>query len=131
MKEHKPMRFKLILFVTILIIFNKPLYAFDKWSKQDVVLQEIDTVFQVIDWLQTREIATNEDYYEAKLASKFIGSHPSTKAVDVYFLGTLLAKIGITHILPSKYRTYWQAGTIGLELYCVQHNYSIGIRIKF
>ena len=113
--------------IIFLLLISTNVFAFDKWSDKDINLQRVDTVLHIADWLQTREIATNDDYYET---NKILGKYPSMSEVNLYFFSTLLLKIGITHILPSEYRTYWQAGTIGCSLYYTTHNYGLGIRIK-
>ena len=100
---------------------------FDKWTREDKILQGTQLFVQGIDWLQTREIVDDPHYWET---NPHIGEDPTTRDVDRYFimsagLGTL-----VTHILPQEYRKYWLMFRIGTSSAMVMHNYHIGIRIK-
>ena len=112
----------------IVISFSAPAFAADPWSKQDIALETLWVALHVIDWGQTRYIAKHPTFYEG---NPLLGKHPSVSKVDAYFaVGTLL-HVGITHILPSKYRPYWQMITIGGSGYCVINNESLGVGLNF
>ncbi len=100
---------------------------FDKWTREDKILQGIQLGVQGIDWLQTREIARNDDYYEA---NPQIGKYPTQWEVDRYFLVSAGLGVLITHLLPQEHRKYWLSFRIGVSSSMVIHNYNIGIRIK-
>jgi hypothetical protein len=114
----------------ILSVFRPfPVLAADPWSKQDIALEGIYLALKTIDMGQTLDIAAQPDkYYEV---NPVLGRHPSKSAVYAYFLTTSLLHIGITNVLPTKYRPWFQGVTIGLSGACVIHNYSIGLRVNF
>ncbi len=116
------------IIVAILILLPVNAAAFDEWTKEDIILQSLQTAITAVDWLQTREIAVNDDYWES---NPILGKYPTTQEVDRYFLCTELLKIGFTHVLPQKYRKYWLMFWIGASGALVQHNYNMGIRINF
>ena len=104
--------------------------AADPWSRRDVALQATYFLFHALDWGQTRQIARAPDrYWEA--CNPLLGSHPSQGRVDAYFTLSTLAHAGITHLLPSRYRPYWQGITIGVSGYCVGRNLSIGLGVRW
>lgn len=81
----------------------------------------------VADWGQTRDIATNPDYYEA---NKILGTHPSIGDVNVYFI-TSLAAINVGYyLMPVKYRDTFALIVAARRSSSVFNNYSLGIRIK-
>jgi hypothetical protein len=104
-------------------------FAFDKWSKRDYTLQATWTVLHIVDWGQTLDITKNPDkFHENNL---IIGEHPSVGRVNTYMgLSVLISPI-ITHILPSKWRPYFQVLSIGVTTGCVVNNYNVGLRVNF
>lgn len=110
-------------------LFAKPAWAADPWSNRDVALQLAYTSLHVIDWGQTRYIAQNPLNHSE--VNKILGEHPSPERVDVYFAGTLIAHVLVTHFLPAKYRPWWQLATISMEGYCVNHNFKAGVKVAF
>lgn len=104
--------------------------AADPWTKQDVALEATYILLHALDWGQTRQIARAPDrYYEA--LNPLLGRHPSQGRVDAYFALSTIAHAGITHLLPAKYRPYWQGVTIGISGYCVGLNLSIGLGFRW
>ena len=101
--------------------------GFDKWTREDKVLQGTQLAVQGIDWLQTREIARNDDYYET---NPHIGEDPTTWEVDRYFLVSSGLGMLVTHILPQEYRKHWLSFRIGVSAGMVTHNYNMGIKIR-
>jgi hypothetical protein len=104
--------------------------AADPWSRQDIALEGTFIFLHIVDWGQTRDISKNPDkYYEG--INPFLGEHPSTERVDLWFVTTTLAHIVITNYLPSKYRPYFQGVTIGITGAAVIRNFSIGLSVNF
>ena len=68
--------------------------------------------------------ATNEQ-------NKFIGKYPSKEEVREYFALSYLVTTGLTYILPPDWSHGFQTGVITMEVIVVEHNYSIGIGVKF
>jgi hypothetical protein len=113
----------------ILFLMVSPALAADPWSKQDIALEGVYLALKTIDMGQTLDIAGQPDkYYEV---NPVLGRQPSQSAVYAYFLTTSLLHIGVTHVLPAKYRPWFQGVTIGLSGACVIHNYSIGLQVRF
>lgn len=114
----------------ILIIFvTSPVLAFDKWSIQDKALEAAWQSIHLMDWGQTSMIARNSDrYYEM---NPILGKHPSTQMVHGYMAVGALAHLGVTHILPKKWRPYWQGVTIGMSGICVVNNFNVGLGVRF
>jgi len=103
-----------------------------KWTKMDTVFQAASIVSIAADWNQTRQIAKNPTlYYEDGVAEAFLGRHPSVSGVNWYFAGSMILNTAIARTLPNPYRRMFQIGTIGYEAYWINHNYGIGIRVKF
>lgn len=117
------------LVISILIcLMSSTVLATDEWTKKDTAYQSVFLTLQTVDWLQTKEIARNPNYYEMNL---ILGRNPSQNAVDVYFLSTSILHTGIAYYLPKKYRRYWQYIFIGVQVGYIGHNYNAGIRISF
>jgi hypothetical protein len=102
--------------------------AGDAWSERDKYLEATYLTLHVVDWLQTKDIAARQGYYEM---NPILGRHPSQSMVDLYFIGTGLAHVGLIHVLPKEYRPWVQGGTIALEIGCIGHNYSAGVKWRF
>ena len=119
---------KLLTIILICLMFPTTISAQDKWVKKDTIYQATFLTLMAVDYLQTKEIARNSNYYERNL---ILGKNPSQNEVDLYFLSTAILHTGIAYYLPKKYRRYWQGVFIGIQIGCVGHNYNIGIRIGF
>lgn len=118
-----------ILSISILICLMPILsLAGDKWTQEDTAYQAVFITALSCDWLQTKEIARNPNYYETNF---ILGKYPSQNEVDFYLLSAAILHTGIAYYLPKEYRRIWQCFWIGVEMNCVRHNYSSGIRINF
>lgn len=116
-----------ILIVIIVLLISSPVFGSD-WSKKDTAYQLTYTALHIIDWGQTRNIVNNGRYYDN---NPVLGKHPSMGEVNTYFILTLLGYTTISYILPSKYRRYWQVGTIVIQSGVVGHNFNIGLKVDF
>lgn len=113
----------------LLLLFPALVHAGDDWSITDKALFATSSALLVIDWGQTRYIAKHPNrFYEKNV---LLGKHPSVRAVNAYFIGALVGNYLLTDRLDRPYRTYFQAGLIGLELVVTASNKKIGIRIQF
>jgi len=121
----------IVLLVTILIVLITTLHgnAADKWSRQDYQLEAVCLVLKAVDWRQTVYIAKHPVRY--KEWNPVLGKHPSKSQVNTYFALTAVGHVFVTHVLPAKWRSYWQCFWIGLSGYNVARNVSIGIKIRF
>ena len=61
----------------------------------------------------------------------FLGVHPSKTKICIMIPLAMLAHIYIADLLPAKWRGRWQYIFIGIEAAAVNHNYKLGVRIKF
>ncbi|OEU63371.1 MAG: hypothetical protein BA867_08695 [Desulfobacterales bacterium S5133MH16] len=117
----------LLLFFVIIFGLAEICYA-DAWTKRDTAYQATFMALQVMDWLQTKEIARNPRHIEL---NPILGKYPSQTKVDLYFLSTTLLHTGVAYVLPQKYRRYWQYFFIGTQVGCVVRNYRLGVRLHF
>ena len=105
------------------------------WTKEDTARQVAFTAVTCMDWLQTKEIARNPNYYET---NKYLGKYPSQDRVNTYFATGIAAHAAISRLLPARVevlgwevrpRSVWQYLSIGYEAGFVHHNMNIGIKI--
>ncbi len=86
----------------------------------------------VADMLTTLDIKNHPTLMET---NPLLGEHPSNGKVFAYFAGTGVLHWAITRELVNGNMqrpliNTWEALTIGLEVGCAAHNYSIGLRFK-
>lgn len=117
-----------LYFVLILAFLVGCTLSPDKWTNQDYALQAGVLATGGVDWLQTREIASNDNYYER---NPILGKNPSKKEVDLFFLAGAVLKIVTVHYTQKKYRPYLQTGYIIGSTICIVNNHAIGVRIDF
>ena len=115
------------IFIVLILLISTGCGHFDKWTREDKLLQCTQLTVQGIDWLQTKEIADNPDYIET---NPRLGEYPTQWEVDRYFLASAGLGVMITAVLPQEWRKYWLSFRIGVSSAKVEHNYNIGIRIK-
>ena len=113
--------------IIILCLLSTPVCA-DEWTRTDTQYQGVFVALTAVDWLQTKEIASNPKFSETNL---ILGGNPDQNKVDVYFASCLLAHSAISYYLPKKYRRYWQCVFIAVEVGYVGHNVNAGVRIEF
>lgn len=134
-------KFLAVVFLVVPLVANAEDSKW-KWTKVDTAFQAASIVTFAVDWNQTRQIATERYvdrrrrkmsyiYSEGGPAKMFIGSHPHRDRVDAYFLGSMILNTAVAYALPNPYRRMLQVGTIVYEVYSINHNYGIGIRVKF
>ena len=104
-----------------------PSLANAEWSTLDTAMEATYTAVHVMDWRQTRTIAKRQGQWRE--TNGILGDHPSR--VDAWFAGTLAGHALISYLLPDKWRTAWQALTIGIEATTVARNYQLGVKVAF
>lgn len=112
--------------VLFLISFAAPVLAADPWTTEEIVLEVAFQAVLAIDWAQTHEIVDRPDKREH---NPILGPYPSHRKADELILVASLSHILGTHYLSSKYRKWWIAAWIGVELIAVNYNYKNHIRI--
>lgn len=123
---------KTILFIAFLF-WSKPVQAGEIWftpfTWYDYALETTYFGVTSMDWSQTQQIANNPThYYET---NPFLGRHPSLANVNILIPSAMAIHAIIAYALPKPFREVWQMAWIGVESDMVQHNASIGLKIKF
>ena len=123
-------RMRLIAITVLFIIsVSTPSRAFDTWDRTEKGLLIASTVAMVVDWRQTVYIANHPGrYWEC---NPILGRHPSEREVNLYFVGAVIGKIIVAHILPSKWRKIWLTGMMVVSVGCVGNNLRAGIGMKW
>ena len=99
-----------------------------EWTHTDTALQLSYTALHIADWGQTLDIENHPTAYET---NPFLGKNPSRGEINTYFASTLALHWLIARVLPQKWRSQFQLGTIALEFNVVSDNHSAGIRLNF
>jgi len=115
-------------YVICFILLATPSFAADEWTKADITREAVFVGLQLIDWQQTKYIANHDEFTEL---NPILGKYPTTSEVDRYFAITTLGHIAVTHVLPKKYRPYWQYTWIGIQGFTVTRNFIIGVRFNW
>ncbi|BBO74425.1 hypothetical protein DSCW_18420 [Desulfosarcina widdelii] len=115
----------LIVVFQLLFMAGCASHPFEGWTRADTYRQAAYTAVHCADWMQTHEIASNDDFLER---NGVLGSHPSHQAVDIYMGSTLAASWLIAGMLDPEWREVFQVTAIVFEAGVVARNYSIGIR---
>ena len=114
--------------LAVLLFISIPSFA-DEWTSADTKREVAFQALWAIDFAQTRNISAHPDQWDEQ--NNYLGSHPTTGAVNRYFLVGSILHFGVAKLLPEKYRAPFQYGTIAIEVGYVAHNYSIGISARF
>lgn len=122
----------------IAFLFSTAILANDPWTQGDITRETIWQTLNLLDWAQTRTIATETmsvpgfgTFPRYSEGNPFLGNHPTRKDVDRYMAASALFHLGVSHILPTRWRTGWQNVTIGWEASFVYRNYRAGISLTF
>jgi len=115
--------------ILILLIFLLPINCYADWDKNNTFREIAWQGIHLIDWGQTLDIARQPDrYYEM---NPILGKHPSVGQVNTYMAISAITHIGISYMLPKKYRAYWQWISIGVSGSCIINNFNAGLKVKF
>ena len=120
---------KALVLLILLLLLPVSASAFDPWSREDVALETVWQLLHLADWGQTLDLAAQPNkYYEY---NPILGSHPSRSQVNLYMAASALLHLGVTHVLPSRCRPWFQHVSIGVSGTCVVNNFAVGLSIKF
>lgn len=119
----------IVVLIILLLPNNASCSSFDEWSTQDIALEVIWQGVNFLDWGTTSDGVSMPNKYREN--NPILGDHPNREALGLYMGLGALAHLGITHILPAKYRPYFQAVTIAASGACVINNFSIGLNLRF
>lgn len=84
-------------------------------------------VLTVVDWIQTRDIVTDPDYWER---NPMIGRRPQMGNVNGMFIASLIGNYYLTHHLDEK-RMLWLQVHTAVRGATVINNYNLGLGIRF
>ena len=99
------------------------------WTPADSAREAAYLALHVADWGQSLDIADHPERWHEH--NPVLGSHPTRGDVNRYFAVTGVLHPVVSYALPRGWREVWQYSTIGLEMYCVGNNYSVGIGMGF
>jgi len=113
----------LILFLLLL-----PSLAFGgDWDKTEKALYSSYFALEVADCLQTRDIMSNPKYREMNPIIRGVGYKYAVPYSVIEALGVAY----LSDKLPHKWRKGFLILATGINVYCVSHNYHIGVKFKF
>jgi hypothetical protein len=95
------------------------------WTRHDTIRQASFTALMAVDYAQTLRIADNPERWHEH--NPIMGSHPSSRDVTLYFMGSYAVSTAVAMLLPPPYRAWWQYSAITVEAACVGNNYTIGL----
>jgi len=110
-------------------MFDLPEIAHDP-----IAMEVAFQVAAVADWAQTRAIAVESErtnHTGRFEANPLLGRYPSRRAINNYFIASMIGHAAISYALPTKYRVWWQASTLAIEVAVVGRNAYLGIGMKF
>jgi len=135
---------KLIVICCLFCASNS--FAFDEWTNTNTALQVTYSILHILDWGQTlHQAKQNWKYtktisnsngttctaYKIEESNFILGDHPSQTKVNLYFASTLLLHPVVSYALPKVWRESWQTAGIGLEIYVVGKNFTVGLNGLF
>lgn len=97
--------------------------------REIISLKVAGNLLLIADWKQTRFIARHPDEFYEK--NPILGRHPSTKRVDLYFIGAIAAFNVADYLLGPRLSNGMWIGVIAVEGVTVHRNAGLGIKIKF
>ncbi|HEY5899720.1 MAG TPA: hypothetical protein VIV54_19295 [Burkholderiales bacterium] len=111
------------------MLLSSQAMAAENWTTTDTVLLGGALATLAADWSQTRVIVGFPGlYYET---NPVMGSHPSSGAVNRYFLAAVAGTAGLAYVLPVTYRRAFLGGIIVLESAVIVHNNKLGLQVRF
>lgn len=112
-----------------------------EWTGEEKAALAASTAFLVMDWGQTRRIATErviEDRWNGRVEgwrwtehNPILGPHPSLGRVNMYFGSVIIGNYLVADSLKGEDRFGWLMGIGAFELATVLANKRVGISWKF
>ena len=109
----------------ILTLLAAPTYA-DSWTTEQKTVEAVYLTAMVLDFNQTLQIAAAEDEANPRL-----GTSPTDRQVEVYFVKSIAIHWVVADLLPSRWRTKFLYTTAGFQYAYVLHNHWIGYEVRF
>lgn len=115
-------------FVLVALLFALPCSA-EPLSAVELALEGAYFAVAAIDRAQTLQAVKDPERYRE--CNPILGKHPSTGAINTFFLAGTIVHPLITYLLPVKYRPYWQWITLSVRAGVTAHNASLGLKVRF
>jgi len=109
----------------LILLLSQPVIA-DEWAPTDKYLAGAFVSLVVVDIAQSVEAA--EQHYDD--LNPLIGDDPSKTRVVTYLVGATALTLFAADKLP-EYRRFILTSGIMVEVFCINHNYKVGIRLNF
>lgn len=110
---------KKLLLITLLSI---SLHA--DMNKEEIIKEGLYQVLVYEDYLQTKEILRNPDYFERNPLI-------TEDNIEEYFIGGALLHASISYFLPRPYKKWFQNITLSFGALNIYNNVKIGVGFKF
>jgi hypothetical protein len=108
-----------------LFMLVSPAHGADKSRKFQDRLEIYGYAVMTVDYLQTRDIISNEKYYEA---NPILGKTPTTRQVNSVFAAKLMLH---SVFQDTKYRETWNWSVAIAHSVAVIHNKQLNVSVKF
>ena len=112
--------------------------ADDAWTGLDTTLEISYQAAALVDWSQTRWIASHAHFQNsynqsmsANETNPILGKHPTSSEVNRYFILTGAVHSVISYILPSGWREAFQGTTTYIEVKQDKQNRSLSVGCHF
>jgi len=99
-----------------------------EWTDEELRWGVALAVTRVVDWGQTRYIATHP--HQFREANPFLSDSPSMSEVNRHFIVGTLIMFGAAHYLP-QYRSTLLKVWVSIGVAANAHNAAIGVRLEF
>ena len=117
----------LLITTTLLLLYTHAL-AGAPWTREDIWLESTWQVLHIVDWGQTRYIATTPGRREG---NPILGRHPTLRHVDLFFITLAGLHWAISHSVSARVRVRWQWISVGVQGQAVWRNWSLGVGVQF
>jgi hypothetical protein len=98
------------------------------WTRTDTWWEASYAAVVAMDYTQSVQIVPSGRFER----NPFLPKHPSNKTFQYVCLGSVLGHVGVSCLLPAKWRRPWQTVTLSLEVLAVGDNqFLAGLRVKF
>jgi hypothetical protein len=121
------------IIITIIAFVSLQCHAgWDDWSDTDKKLFVASQIAITADWATTRYGSRHFDSMSSNRESNILlGLEPSTKKVDLYFIGLLATNYYITDWMPSESRGFYLSVRTVSHGIAAKHNASVGWYMRF
>ena len=121
------------IIVALILVCTVTAHAGD-WTRKDTYFEAAALASIALDYSQTKGMVNKGFMIDGRPYEEhnpIMGSRPSSQTVDLYFASVAVTHVAVAYLLPQKWRRWFQAGTIVLELGVVAGNYSAGMGFGF